>query len=171
MEYEIKYSARKTVTLKVRDGRLYILAPIGTKSEYIEKLIEKHKHWILGKLDAQVKIGAVMAELSEEQIRELRREARKYFTERTAYYASVMGLNYGKIRISSAKGRFGSCNSSGNISYTYRLMLYPEAAREYVVVHELAHIRQMNHSKDFYAIVEAVMPDYKERRKLLKKID
>ena len=79
-----------------------------------------------------------------------------------------MGLKYSRITITSAETRFGSCSSKGNISYSYRLMLYPEAAREYVVVHELAHLLEMNHSKKFYAIVERYLPDYKERRRMLK---
>ena len=79
-----------------------------------------------------------------------------------------MGLNYGRITITSAKKRFGSCSSVGNISYSYRLMLYPEAAREYVVVHELAHLVEMNHSKKFYEVIAKILPDYKYRKKLLK---
>ena len=79
-----------------------------------------------------------------------------------------MGLKYSRITITGAKTRFGSCSSKGNISFSYRLMLYPEAAREYVVIHELAHLLEMNHSKRFYAIIEKYIPDYKERKKLLK---
>jgi predicted metal-dependent hydrolase len=79
-----------------------------------------------------------------------------------------MGLKYGRITITSAKKRFGSCSTAGNISYSYRLMLYPEEAREYVVVHELAHLVQMNHSKEFYNIIAKVLPDYKYRKKMLK---
>ena len=79
-----------------------------------------------------------------------------------------MGLKYGRITITSAQKRFGSCNSNGNICFSYRLMLYPESAREYVIVHELAHLKEMNHSKAFYAIIASVLPDYKHRRKLLK---
>ena len=79
-----------------------------------------------------------------------------------------MGLKYSRIKITSAVKRFGSCSSSGNICYSYRLMLYPEEAREYVVVHELAHLEEMNHSKKFYEIISKVLPDYKYRRRLLK---
>ena len=79
-----------------------------------------------------------------------------------------MGLKYGRITITSAKTRFGSCSSKGRISYSYRLMLYPEAARDYVVVHELAHLVEMNHSKRFYDVIEKFMPDYKERKRMLK---
>ena len=80
-----------------------------------------------------------------------------------------MGLKYGRIAITSAKTRFGSCSSKGNLSFSYLLMLYPDSAIDYVVVHELAHLKEMNHSPRFYKIIEEVLPDYKERKKLLKK--
>ena len=79
-----------------------------------------------------------------------------------------MNLQYGRITITSAKTRFGSCSSEGNIAFSYRLMLYPEAAIDYVVVHELAHRREMNHSAAFYKIIASVLPDYKYRNALLK---
>ena len=169
MEYEVKYAVRKSITLRVRSGKLYVIAPIGTEDSFIEELIAKHARWINSKIESQLRRDAEEATLDGADIARLKREARKYFTEKTEYFARLMGVSYGKIRISSAKGRFGSCSSDGNISYTYRLMLYPEVAREYVIVHELAHIEEMNHSKSFYALIEAVMPDYKERKLLLKK--
>ena len=79
-----------------------------------------------------------------------------------------MGLKFSRITITGAKTRFGSCSSKGNISYSYRLLLYPDAAIDYVVVHELAHLVKMNHSAQFYKIIESVLPDYKERIRLLK---
>ena len=79
-----------------------------------------------------------------------------------------MGTSYNRVTVTSARTRFGSCSAKGNISYSYRLMLYPEPAIDYVVVHELAHTLEMNHSPRFWAVVEKYMPDYKERKKLLK---
>ena len=96
------------------------------------------------------------------------KSAKNVLPDKVAYYAEIMGLKYGRITITSAKHRFGSCSSKGNLSFSYRLMMYPEAAIDYVVVHELAHIVEMNHSKAFYAVIEKVLPDYKERIKLLK---
>ena len=95
-------------------------------------------------------------------------EAKIALTAKTAYYAKIMGLSYGRITITSAKTRFGSCSSKGNISFSYLLMLYPDEAIDYVVVHELAHLVEMNHSSAFYKIVENILPDYKNRQKLLK---
>jgi predicted metal-dependent hydrolase len=79
-----------------------------------------------------------------------------------------MGLEPTGVGITGAEKRFGSCSAKNRLSFSWRLMRYPEAAVDYVVVHELAHIRHKNHGKEFYALIESYMPDYKERRKLLK---
>jgi hypothetical protein len=122
----------------------------------------------LGRLKAVVneiipKLGTIEVTVSNDK-----KSAKAYFECKTKEYAHLMNLKYGRITITSAKTRFGSCSSKGNISYSYRLMLYPERAREYVVVHELAHLSEMNHSKRFYSIIEKILPDYKERKKALK---
>lgn len=168
MEYDVVYSDRRTLALTIKDGRLLVRAPRRTTTEKIERAIESHRKWIEKHLEKQRQRVDLTAALTEEQIRELRRIARRVLTYKTDYYSKIMGLKYGRISITSAKTRFGSCNSKGNISYSYRLMLYPEEAIDYVVVHELAHLVQMNHSADFYRVVEKVLPDYKRRAKLLK---
>lgn len=99
-----------------------------------------------------------------------RQQARRVCTERVALYAAHMGVTYERIRISSARTRWGSCSSRGTLSFTWRLMLTPLDVVDYVVVHELAHRREHNHSPRFWAIVEQFMPDYKKRREALKKI-
>ena len=73
-----------------------------------------------------------------------------------------------KITVTGARTRFGSCSGKNSICFSYHLMRYPDKAIDYVVVHELAHIKHKNHSKDFYSFVARFMPDYKEREKLLK---
>ena len=79
-----------------------------------------------------------------------------------------MGVRYTGLKITAAKTRFGSCNSKNSICFSLYLMSYPENAIDYVIVHELAHIKEKNHSSAFYKVVESVLPDYKDRRKLLK---
>lgn len=88
--------------------------------------------------------------------------------ERVDYYSRLMNVKPTGIKITSAKKRFGSCSGKNSICFLYYLMLYPKEAVDYVVVHELAHVRHHNHSKDFYNFVSEFMPDYKEREKLLK---
>ena len=168
VKYKVIYSKRKTVAISIENCEPVIKAPIGTDEETLKGIVEKHYSWIVKHIEMQKKKEALFRDLSSDDIKELKKEARKYFAEKTEYYAKKMGIDYGRITITSAQKRFGSCSSQGNISFSYRLMLYPESAREYVVVHELAHRKQMNHSKRFYDIIEAVMPDYKYRKRLLK---
>lgn len=168
MDYKVVYSGRKTIALCIKDDGLVVKAPYGTSEKRILEVIEKHKTWVekhLAKREARV---AARASLTDEKIAELKKLAKEILPIKTAYYAQKMGLKYGRITITSAKTRFGSCSSKGNISFSYRLMLYPEEAIDYVVVHELAHIVELNHSKRFYSVVERVLPDYKARAKLLK---
>ena len=168
MKYKLELSKRKSISISVKGGELVVKAPLGTTAARAEAVIEKHRAWIEKHMEIEKKRIAQDAALTDEKIAELKRSARTYLETKTKYFANIMGLKYGRITITSAKTRFGSCSSKGNISYSYLLMTYPEAAREYVVVHELAHLVHMNHSAAFYSLVERYMPDYKARRKLLK---
>ena len=168
-EYGVQYSKRRTISLILRrDGTLLVRAPIGTPKSHIDSVVQKHHRWLENAKERQRKRCESEAVLDEQEIRRLKESAKTYFSEKIEYFSKIMGLKYGSIKITSAKTRFGSCNSKGNICFSYRLMLYPEAAREYVVVHELAHLCEMNHGPRFYKIIESTLPDYKERRRLLK---
>ena len=168
MEYEIIRSARRTVTISIKEGKVILRAPLRLTDKEAKKIVDSHQKWINDKLLEFSKRQENEKKLTEQEIIYLKREAKKYFKAQIEHYSKIMGLKYSRVSITSAKTRFGSCSSKGNISFSYRLMLYPESAREYVVVHELAHLLEMNHSKNFYAIVERYLPDYKERKKLLK---
>ena len=84
------------------------------------------------------------------------------------FYAPLVGVSYGRITIRSQRGRWGSCSGAGNLNFNCLLMLTPPQVREYVVVHELCHRKQMNHSSQFWAEVERILPDYRQRRQWLK---
>ena len=92
----------------------------------------------------------------------------KQYTPLVEKYSKLMGLKPSSVKITSAEKRFGSCSSKNGLCFSWRLLAYPTAAVEYVVVHELAHIKHHNHSAAFYALIEKYMPDYKERQRLLK---
>ena len=168
LEYEIIYSDRRTLSLNVKGGALIVRAPRGAKRRDIEKLIADHTDWIEKHLARSKRKEALYSSLGDEDIKRLKKLAKVTLPEKTRYFAELMGIKYGRITITSAKTRFGSCSSEGNIAFSYRLMLYPEEAIDYVVVHELAHRREMNHSPKFYKIVASVLPDYKYRKALLK---
>ena len=84
------------------------------------------------------------------------------------YYSSLIGVTPGGITVTGARTRFGSCSGKNNLSFSFYLMRFPEEAIDYVVVHELCHILQHNHGKEFYKEIEKILPDYKEREKLLR---
>jgi len=97
-----------------------------------------------------------------------RNAARNLFQSRVAYYHSLTGGNYTSITIRDQKSRWGSCSSRGTLSFNYRLIFAPPKVLDYVVVHELCHLTHMNHSKDFWNMVEQIMPEYKVHKTWLR---
>lgn len=88
--------------------------------------------------------------------------------ERVRLYQARMGENIGRICIKDVKSRWGSCSSKRNLNFNWRLVMAPMEVLDYVVVHELCHLKEMNHSKDFWALVEEILPDYKKSRNWLR---
>ena len=168
MEYALIYSDRKSISIKVTDGNVTVKAPRGVSRKYIDGLVNKHRAWIEQTLIRERRRAETENEPDDEKIKAMKREAKVYFTEKCAHYANIMGVEYGTVKITGAKTRYGSCSAKGNICFSYRLMFFPDSVRDYVVVHELAHRIEMNHSPRFYAVIERFMPDYRERRKKLK---
>ncbi len=159
---------RKTLYIRIKDDlSIEVKVPTRTPNSEVNDFVKRHEKWIKKHTERQMNKPKI--ELSSDDIIRLKNEAYEYLTEKTQYYSKIMKLYPTSIRITEARTRFGSCSPKNSICYSYRLMLYPEEAREYVVVHELAHIKHKNHGKDFYKTIENILPNYKERRELLKK--
>ena len=169
MKYDIHYSSRKTISIKItRDAKVVVLAPHRTDKSKIEELVSKHEKWILSHLEKMEERIQATPELTDDEIKRLKQDAKVSLTAMVERFSKFMDLKYGRITISSAKSRFGSCSSEGNLSFSYRCLLYPIEVQEYIVVHELSHLVHMNHSKEFYKLVASVLPDYKKRVQYLK---
>lgn len=97
-------------------------------------------------------------------------EAKKLLDEKVAYYSRMVGVNPTSVKINSAKTRWGSCSAKGSLNFSWKLILAEESVVDYVVVHELCHLKQMNHSNLFWAEVQKVVPDYKQKREKLKDV-
>ena len=130
--------------------------------------MQAHEQWIARATARQKQRAEAEKALTEKRIQELRTLAEVEIPRRVEYFAKQMGVQPTDIKITSAKTRFGSCSAKDSLCFSWRLMLYPPEAIDYVVVHELAHIKEKNHAPAFYKVVASVLPDYKAREKLLK---
>ena len=134
------------------------------KVDQIRALVEKRRDWILAQLARQ----PVVQPLTEDQLALLRERAKLVFSQKVAQIAPLVGVSYGNVTVRFQSTRWGSCSGKGNLNFNGLLLLAPPEVLEYVVVHELCHRKEMNHSKKFWALVEGILPDYLNRRKWLK---
>ena len=159
-------SRRKTISLSInRKGEPVLRAPLYCSKAVIDRFLAEHQGWL------EQKLAAFTPEktYSEQELKGMKEAARAYFLPLTERWAERMGVAPTGVKITAAKTRYGSCSPKGSLCFSLYLMEKEERAREYVVVHELAHLLRRDHSKEFYRIVETYLPDYKERIKELKK--
>ncbi|MBQ8836239.1 MAG: M48 family metallopeptidase [Clostridia bacterium] len=170
IEYELRRSKRRTLSVEVdREAKLIVRAPLHMPQKAIDDFLQSHIEWIEKHISQRKeKIAAAPKEPTEDETLALRQKAYDVLSQKTAHYAAQMGVTYTHIGITSAKGRYGSCSKQGRINYSWRLMLQDEATWDYIVVHELCHLTHFDHSKAFWQMVEKYLPDYKERKALLK---
>ncbi len=167
--YQWIRSRRKTIAIQIDgEGQVIVRTPYGITKRQVEEFLDEKKDWLLQTRQRVEKRKTEQIPISEEVRREGIERAKRIFPERTAYFAKRMGVDYGRITIREQKTRWGSCSSKGNLNFNWKLVLLAPELLDYVVVHELAHRREMNHSKNFWKIVEAELPDYRERRRRLK---
>jgi len=120
-------------------------------------------------LDKDLMISQVVLANAQDHIENwYRAQALDHITQRVGYWAQITGLKYRSIRINSATTRWGSCGYKDGLNFTWRLIMAPARVVDYVVIHELMHLKQKNHSKKFWAEVAKVMPNYKEDERWLK---
>lgn len=164
-------SDRKTLSLEIKpDGTLLVRAPKRMPEREIRRFLQEKSDWIekgMAKVECANRAGE-QNPLSPEDIRFLADRALTVIPPQVREFAARMGVSYGRITIRNQTGRWGSCSSVGNLNFNCLLMLAPTQVLDYVIVHELAHRKEMNHSPAFWAQVEAVLPDYRQREKWLK---
>ena len=170
IEAEIIRSARKTFSLEVKpDGSLIARVPYRAGAADIKRFLEKHAKWAERKIKEAKKRCQNKAErLSEAEMEELFNRSMKVIPERVAYYAGKIGVRVGRITIRNQRTRWGSCSAKGNLNFNCLLMLTPMEVIDSVVVHELCHLKELNHSKRFYDEVLKAYPEYYKWNKWLK---
>lgn len=173
---EIIRSKRKTIAIEItKKLQVLVRAPLRMLESDIQRFINKNTLWIekhiklmkekIEKLEQQ-EYNAI--KLTAEEIRQLAEQALTVITERVVFYSQIMNVTIGKITIKNQVSRWGSCSNKGNLNFNCLLMLMPSDVIDYVVVHELCHRKEMNHSVKFWAEVAQVLPNYKVQKKWLK---
>lgn len=168
LEYKIIESSRKTLAIQVNEkGEVIVRVPRRYPKSKIADFVKNNALWIKNAVSKQLERSENKLTLTEAEITEVKELAKKVIPEKVNFYSELMTVKPTGIKITSAKKRFGSCSANNSLCFSYVLMLYPDEAVDYVVVHELAHIVHKNHSKEFYNLISKYMPDYKSREKLL----
>lgn len=167
--YELIRSKRRTMSVEVDlSGNVLVRAPRLMPKWRIDAFVKERSDWIERARARQARRQAALPPIREEDKLFYVKQAKAILPPKIDFYAKRMGVQPTGLTVTSAKTRFGSCSGKNRLSFSWRLMAYPEAAIDYVVVHELAHIRYKDHSRAFYGFIESVLPDYRERIRLLK---
>ena len=167
VSYTIIRSNRKTIAIQIKpDGSVVVRCPKRMRLEEVRRFVESKSDWIEKHLAARTPIEA--EKLTEQEIKQLREKARQLVTERVQYYAPILDVTYGQIAIRTQRTRWGSCSSKGNLNFNCLLALVLADVLDYVVVHELCHLKELNHSVRFWTEVSNILPDYKQQKKWLQ---
>lgn len=152
-----------------QDGRLVITAPVLIGKRMIEKMIYEKREWILEKLAIAKKNAKPAApKRSKKEVADDIDRALELIRSRIEHFNLVYRLTWKRIAIRNQKTRWGSCSGKGNLNFNYKVALLPLHLSDYIIVHELCHLAQMNHSKKFWSLVEQTIPDWRDRRREIR---
>lgn len=171
MDYEIIRSKRKTLGIEIKGRRVIVRSPFCVADAQIDRFVNEHEDWIqkhFAKAAEKEKRAAALGFLTEKELRTLADKASDVIPERVEYYAKIIGVSYGRITIRKQRTKWGSCSGKGNLSFNCLLMLTTPEVIDCIVVHELCHRKEMNHSEHFYEEVRKAYPEYDKWHKWLK---
>lgn len=171
VSYKLKRSWRaKRLRLAVYcDGTVVITTPFGVDQSIVEKFFLDKKRWIQNKLQFFKNIDSrSIRSFSRKDYLENKEQALILVKERVEWYNALYGFSFNKVFIKNQKTRWGSCSNKKNLNFNYKIIFLPPKHRDYIIVHELCHLKEFNHSKRFWALVEKVFPDYRDIKNELR---
>lgn len=168
--YEVKrYKRAKHVRISVKPGgRVVVTMPWRAPKYLADEFVQKQMVWIQKAREKMVQVQPLKRSGTTEEYKKYKKEALKVFVQRLQELNARYQFSYKRVSVRNQKTRWGSCSKAGTLSFSYRLLLVPEAVRDYVLVHELCHTKEMNHSRKFWLLVSQTVPDYKALRKQLQ---
>ena len=168
IRYTLKRKRARGIRLSIScNGEIKVTAPYFLTDNLIEKFIFEKAKWILSKLDYLKRQDLIF--IKSGRFLKHKEEAYMFAKERIEYLNSFYGFKYNKINIRNQKSRWGSCSKKNNLNFSYRIAFLPKETADYIIVHELCHLKEFNHSKDFWGLVSKSIPDYILKRKQLKR--
>ena len=163
--YRVVRSDRRTIAIQIMpDGSVVVRCPRNYPDARIRSFVESKAAWIA----KHQKPTPVYEKLSQIQLQQMKAQAAEVIRQRLDYYAPIVGVTYGRVTIRSQRTRWGSCSARGNLNFNCLLAIVPPEVLDYVVVHELCHRKELNHSARFWREVARILPDYADRRKWLR---
>jgi predicted metal-dependent hydrolase len=164
-DYKLVRSSRKTLCIEISpDGTVTVRAPYRTPDSHIKEFVSGKSEWVNKHL-TRIR-STPRAAIPDTDA--LRKKALEEIPPRVEYWSNIMGLKYSSVKITSAKKRFGSCSHKNGLCFSLYLAAYPPEAVDYVIVHELAHVKYKNHSPEFHALIGRYLPDQAARKRLLR---
>ncbi len=167
---KIRKNSRQVRLAVHRDGSVVVTAPKSARKSTIESFVDKQTEWIrkaLARFEGMPK--PVVPRGNKKEYLRLKEVARELVLRRLEYWNAhpAYGFAVGRVSIRNQKSRWGSCSKRGNLNFSYRIALLPPDLADYVIVHELCHLGEFNHSKKFWDLVGKSIKDWKERKKRL----
>lgn len=172
VEYTLKVSKRaRRMRLAIYcDGNFVVTAPRNASENIIDEFIIRKSQWIINKLEYFKSIsGQIISRGTKKDYMGQKDQSLALVQKRIEYFNQFYGFKYNKINIKNQKSRWGSCSRKGNLNFNYRIKMLPERLADYIVVHEICHLKEFNHSQNFWNLVAKIMPDYLSIRNELKK--
>lgn len=164
----------KNKTLKIiikRDAKCIVISGNKVSKEKIEKIIDLKKEWIIEKiLEYKNNPRILLGNTTKGELDRNKKVVLKTITNRLKHYNKIYNYSWSKVSIRDQSTRWGSCSSNKNLNFNYKIIHLPEHLIDYIVVHEMCHLKEMNHSKSFWSLVEIALPQYKILRKELSKL-
>ena len=159
--------SRRVRILIHADGRVVVSAPRFVSQKYIKQFVSEKSDWILNTLAKCKPENANKKSISKIDFHKNKTQALKIVREKILHFGKIYNLHPKKIFIRNQSTRWGSCSGHGNLSFNFRLIYLPEPLLDYLIVHELCHLQEMNHSAKFWHLVAREIPDYKKRKTAL----
>ncbi len=167
-----RHKRAKNLTLRIEgDGLVVVTRPWFVPKKLAEIFFQEQREWIQKKIEDMKKSQRVVLGGSREHYLKHKEEARQLICERLEYYNQFYGFKYQRVSVRNQKSRWGSCSQDGNLNFNYKVLFLTKEARDYIVIHELCHLKELNHSHRFWALVEQQVPNYKQLRRKIRGVE